>query len=66
MMACPWKDFGTDDRKPNFYNCHHHTPGWVEPLRKEKSRVPDAPTRVIASNQSRQDLERPARRLGKA
>jgi len=48
-MACPWKDFGTDDHKPNFYNCRHHTPGWVEPLRKEKSRVPDAPTRVIAS-----------------
>ena len=27
---CPWRDIEIDNRKPNFYNCRFHDPGWVE------------------------------------
>ena len=28
---CPWRDVEIDERKPNYYNCRSHDPGWVEP-----------------------------------
>ena len=27
---CPWRDIEIDNRKPNFYNCRFHDPGWME------------------------------------
>jgi len=44
---CPWRELELDNRKPNFHNCRHHDPGWVEPSRKPKTAVSDDAPEVL-------------------